>query len=61
MSDIEETKQALHPSRNYLKLEYRLHVQRKSTVSDHCATFAASDPDLPDWSESYLDHHYDDR
>ncbi len=61
MSDADEIKQALHQSRNYLKLEYRLHVQRKSTVPDHCATFATSDPDLSYWSETCTDHHHDDR
>lgn len=54
---VVQLKQALHYSRNYLKNDYRLHVETSSEVADHCSNFALSDPSNSFWvNECSHDH-----
>ena len=48
----------LHQSRNYIKLDYKLHISQHSRIADHCANYALSDPNEKKWSES-SDHEHD--
>jgi 6-phosphogluconate dehydrogenase len=43
-------KNGLNQARNYLKNNYKMHVQNNSEIGDHCATFALSDPLNPNWA-----------
>ena len=57
--DIVQMKRDLHQSRNYLKLGYKMHVSRDSTVADHCSMFALSDPKNAYW-RSQCSHQHDE-
>ncbi|CAF1685817.1 unnamed protein product [Rotaria magnacalcarata] len=59
IDEIVQLRKALQQSRNYIKLDYKLHVSTSSTVPDHCSTFALSDPEEQMWSKS-CDHTHDD-
>lgn len=52
-------KQALHDSRNYLKLDYRTHVSKSSRIADHCSTFGLSDAKNSAWREK-CNHQHDE-
>jgi len=56
--DIVQLKSILHQSRNYLKLDYKLHIARYSRIADHCANYGLSDPIEKKWSED-CDHDHD--
>ncbi len=58
LHDIVRLKSILHQSRNYLKLDYKLHITRFSRIADHCANHALSDPNEKKWSE-ICDHQHD--
>jgi hypothetical protein len=58
--EIVHLKAALHQSRNYIKSDFKLHVSRYSSISDHCSTFALSDPLDADWQE-VCDHTHEQR
>ena len=44
---IVHLKQQFNDDRNYLNLDFKIHMSRKNRVEDHCSTFALSDPDNP--------------
>src|SRR4051794_16680684 len=54
---IVQMKQALHHSRNYLKNDYRLHVEISSEVADHYSNFALSDASNSFW-QNKCDHDH---
>jgi hypothetical protein len=56
--DVVRLKSILHKSRNYLKLDYKLHITRSSRIADHCTNHALSDPKEKKWSEN-CDHQHD--
>ncbi|CAF1219802.1 unnamed protein product [Didymodactylos carnosus] len=58
-SDATSIKKNLQASKNYLKTDYKTHVQRHSSISDHCSTFALSDTSEKSWREE-CDHDHDD-
>ncbi len=56
--DIAQLKTILHQSRNYIKLDYKLHIAQHSRIPDHCANYALSDPNEKKWSKN-CDHVHD--
>lgn len=56
---VNRLKQTLHDSRNYLKLDYRTHVSKTSSIADHCLTFGLSDAQNSAWRER-CDHEHDE-
>jgi len=59
--DIKQLKKILRQCRNYLKLDYKLHVTTSSSVPDHCSTYALGDSTEKDWYESCHDHDHNDQ
>ncbi len=55
--DMSSKADKLNAYRNYLKLEYKLHVQLKSNVADHCMTHALSDSADSNLAESCGHEH----
>ncbi len=51
-------KNGLNQSRNYLKNDFKTHVQGSSEIADHCITFALSDTSDPDWQEKCNHFHH---
>ena len=45
--------------RQYLKLDYKVHISKSSTIGDHCATFALSDRLDKDFQQIYNHEHND--
>lgn len=58
MQDATHLKSMLRRSRNYLKLDYKLHLARSSRIADHCITHALSDNAETKWAEA-CDHRHD--
>ena len=58
MDEIVQLRKALQQSRNYIKIDYKLHVSTSSTVHIHRSTFAISDPEKRMWNDS--SHHTHD-
>ena len=57
-SKVVRLKLALHHSRNYLKNNFRLHIETSSEIADHCSNFALSDPSNSFWqNECNHDHN----
>jgi hypothetical protein len=50
-------KNGLNQSRNYLKNDFKMHVQSNSEIADHCITFALSDMSDSDW-QGKCDHYH---
>lgn len=58
--EISQLQKALQQSRNYIKIDYKLHVSDNSTIADHCSVYALSDPDESVWKMK-CNHHHDDK
>lgn len=59
--EICKLKKVLHQCRNYLKLDYKLHVSNASTVPDHYSNYALSDPTDKNWCNVCNDHNHNDQ
>jgi hypothetical protein len=58
--EIVQLQKALQQSRNYIKIDYKMHISTSSNVPDHCSTFALSDPEEQTWKTA-CDHNHDDQ
>lgn len=54
-----QLKHDLQNSRNYLKSDYKVHIELESSVADHCSNFALSDQENRCWYEPC--HHEHDQ
>ena len=57
---VRQLKSDLQLSRNYLKCDYKLHIQSESTIPDHCRAFSLNDLCEKEWQQS-CDHDHRDR
>lgn len=57
--EISQLQKVLQQSRNYIKIDYKLHVSDSTTIADHCSVYALSDPDESAWKVKCNHHHHD--
>ncbi|CAF1548652.1 unnamed protein product [Adineta ricciae] len=57
---IRKLKMDLQSSRNYLKRDYKLHIDGDSTIPDHCPIYSLSDTTCKEWQQT-CNHQHDDR
>jgi len=58
--EILQLQKALQQARNYIKMDYKMHISTSSTIADHCSTYALSDPEEQAWKIT-CDHHHNDK
>ncbi|CAC5373959.1 unnamed protein product [Mytilus coruscus] len=55
---VEKLKDSLHVINQFLKFEYKLHLNKLDGCTDHCTTYALSDPSIPCFASS-CEHQHD--